>query len=51
MANFKTYAQPWQQLVLGAGGQERAVNMYHNSISSSYDLNVGSDVSGVLAGF
>jgi hypothetical protein len=47
MANFKMLAQPWQQLGPGAGGQERAVYMYHNTTTSSYDLYVGSDVSGV----
>lgn len=40
-------AQSWQQLGPGAGGQERAVYMYHNATPSSYDLYVGSDVSGV----
>ena len=40
-------AQPWQQLGPGAGVQERAVCMCHNSAKSSYDLYMGSDVSGV----
>ncbi len=40
------WAQPWQQLGPGAGGQERALYL-HENIAGNYVLYVGSDVSGV----
>lgn len=44
------YAQPWQQLGPGAGGQERAL-FYHKNVAGNYVLYVGSDVSGVWRGY